>query len=682
MGKASRRRKPETTQSAVPAALPAGGMPDEAGAPRILPIALFLLTFALFARSLSHDFINYDDPDYVTANAVVQRGLSAEGIRYAFTSLQPYYWQPLTWLSLQLDTSLFGTSARGYLAVNILLHALAVVLLFFLMHRTTRRLWPSAAVAALWAVHPLRVESVAWVAERKDVLSTLLFIATVYVYVRFTERRTLARYLAVVAVFVLALMSKPMVVMLPFVLLLVDVWPLGLKPSIKDKVPLFVLAAAIVAVTFIGQRGAIAGTLPFSIRISNAIINYSAYLGKMVFPVDLAVVYPYRFDIEMGRVVGSVMLLAAITAGVFFQRRLPLISGWLWYLITLAPVAGIVQAGPQSMADRFTYIPSIGLLYGLAFGFAWRKTAAIIAGVAAVILAVTTFVYLGAWQNSITLFNHAIKATGPNALAQMKLGDALMDLERFEEANAAYAEAVRVSNGGTLPLASAGGALVKQKRYAEAIAPLRRALAAEPNNSAIRENLGTALMNSGQAPEAISHFESALKLDGGGRRAEILQGLGDAKRIAGRIDDGITDLRSSIAVRATAEAWNDLGSAYSAKGDLASAEDAFKQALRLKPDFYDARMNYSAALNRANRNDEAAAQIREAMRIDPKSIETRVYLALVLAASGRNKEAADAAIGARDIDARLSNEILSKALQMSPAENNLDGFIAKMNGAR
>ena len=397
MGKASRRRKPDTTQSAAPPTPAATTTPAEARAPLILPVILFLLTCALFAPVLSHDFINYDDPDYVTANAVVQRGLSAEGVRYAFTSLQPYYWQPLTWLSLELDSSLFGSSARGYLAVNVLLHALAVVLLFLLMQRATRRVWPSAAVAALWAVHPLRVESVAWVAERKDVLSTLLFIATVYLYVRFTERRTAARYIAVVALFILALMSKPMVVMLPVVLILFDIWPLGLKPSIKDKVPLFVLAAAIVAVTFVGQRGAIAGTLPFSIRLSNAIINYSAYLGKMLFPVDLAVVYPYRFAIEMGKVVGSLMLLAAITAGVITLKRKPLITGWLWYLITLAPVAGIVQAGPQSMADRFTYIPSIGLLYGLAFGFAWRKAGAIVAAVLATILAVMTFVYLGAW---------------------------------------------------------------------------------------------------------------------------------------------------------------------------------------------------------------------------------------------------------------------------------------------
>jgi protein O-mannosyl-transferase len=482
--------------------------------------------------------------------------------------------------------------------------------------------------------------------------------------------------------FALALMSKPMVVMLPVVLILFDIWPLGLKPSVKDKVPLFVLAGAIAAVTLIGQRGAISDALPVSIRISRAIINYSAYLGKTVLPVDLAVLYPYSYTVEMGKVIGSLMLLAAITAGVIALRRMPLIIGWLWYLVTLAPVAGVVQAGPQAIADRFTYIPSIGLLVGLAFGFAWRKTAAIVAGVVAVVFAIMTFIYLGAWNNSVTLFTHTIQHTGPNALAQMKLGEALMDLQRFAEADAAFAEAVRVSNGGVLPLAAQGGSFVRQKRYAEAIAPLQHAVVADPNNVSVREFLGTALMNSGQATDAITHFETALKLDRGARRAAILEGLGDAKRFAGHIDEGIADLRASVAAQPTAEAWNDLGSAYSTKGDLASAEDAFKHAISLKPDFYDARMNYSAVLNRANRNDEAAAQIREAMRIDPKSIEPRIYLALVLAASGKNKEAADAAISARDVDARLANEILSNALQMSPAENNIDAFIARMSASR
>ncbi len=647
---------------------------------RTVPVAfaLFILTCAVFSPVITHEFINYDDPDYVSANPVVQRGLSAEGIRYAFTSLEPYYWQPLTWLSLQLDVSLAGSRPAVHLVTNVILHAAAVVLLFLLLQRTTGLAGPSAIAAAIWAIHPLRVESVAWVAERKDVLSTLLFIATVFAYVRFVERRTAARYAAVVMAFVLALMAKPMVVTLPVVLLLVDIWPLRIRPTIKDKIPLLVLAAAVVTLTLVGQRGAIAATLPLVVRLSNAIVNYIAYLGKMAVPVKLAVIYPYTYSIAGWKVAAAALTLLGITAAVLYARRPPVTFGWFWYVVTLLPVAGIVQAGPQSMADRFTYIPSIGIIVGIAFAIRWRAYA----GYAlVVVLAVLSIVNLRYWRDSITLFTRATQVTKNNALAHVKLGDAFFAQNRIDEASAQYAEAVRASNGAPLPLASAGAVLVQQKKYAEAVDPLQRAVAADPSLSAARENLGAALMNSGRAAEAIPHFEAALRLDAenrGARRAEILQGLGDAKRLAGRGDDGIADLRASLDTRPTAETWNDLGSAYSAKGEVARAEEAFQQSLRINPNLYDAHMNYSALLNREGRNDDAAAHIREAMRIAPDSVEPRIYLALVMAAGGKNAEAAVIAGEAKGMDARLSNEIFTKALKLAPNDANLDQFIAKM----
>lgn len=674
VGKASRKKQIATPSGGPPA--PAAAPAQVRGAPLHVAIALALLTCAVFSPVVTHEFINYDDPDYVSANPVVQRGLSAEGVRYAFTSLEPYYWQPLTWLSLQLDVSIAGSSRPAvHLVTNVILHAAAVVLLFLLLQRTTGLVWPSAFAAAVWAVHPLRVESVAWVAERKDVLSTLLFIATVFAYVRFTEERKASRYVVVVIAFALALMAKPMVVTLPVVLFLVDIWPLRIRPTIKDKIPLLILAVAVTAMTFIGQRGAIAEALPLGLRLSNAIVNYIAYLGKMIVPVRLAVIYPYPLSIETWKVAAAAVALLAITAAVVYARRPPLTFGWFWYAVTLLPVIGIIQAGPQSMADRFTYIPSIGIIVAIAFAIPWRVSVGFAIVVALAALSVVNLRY---WHDSVTLFTRATQVTTDNPLAHVKLGDALFAQDRIPEASAHYDEAVRVSRGAPLPLAAAGAVLVQQKRYAEAIDPLQRAVNADPALSAARENLGAALMNSGRAAEAIPHFEAALRLDKGTRRAEILQGLGDAKRLAGRDEDGIADLRASIDVRPTAEALNDLGSAYSAKGDVARAEEAFQQSLRINPDMYDAHMNYSALLNREGRNDDAAAHIREAMRIAPDSIEARVYLALVMAASGKNSEAAVIAGEAKRMDARSSNEIFTRALKLAPNEANLDQFIAKM----
>lgn len=662
MGKASRKKSIGAIRDVRPAE---GESRIEVGRSRLATIclALVLLVILTFGQVVTHEFINYDDPDYVSANPVVQKGLTVEGVKYAFTSVQPYYWQPLTWLSLEL----FGANARAQLVANVLLHAAAVVLLFLLLEGTTGAVWPSAFAAAIWAVHPLRIESVAWVAERKDVLSTVLFLATVLAYVRGRRVRTYV-------LFALALMAKPMVVTLPVVLLLVDIWPLRRRPTIKDKVPLAVIAAVIVAITFIGQRGAIADTLPIGIRLSNAIVSYVAYLGKMLLPIGLAVIYPYSYEIAAWKVVGSALLLIAITAAVVYARRPHITAGWFWYLVTLLPVIGIVQVGPQSMADRFTYIPSIGIIVAIVW-----SVPVLALGIAAVLaLCAVSIFNLRYWRDSITLFTHAVEVTDNNALAHLKLGDAYLGANRPDEANEQFSRAVVVSHGGAIPLASAGAALVHQKRYAEAIEPLQSAIDADPSMERAHENYGEALLNLGRSAEAITQFETALRLDDGSRRAEILHGLGAAKQLAGRGDEGIADLRASIELTPTASAWNDLASAYSAKNDVKQAENAFTQALRLDPDSYDAHLNYAALLSRNGRNDEAATHIREAMRINPQSIEARIYLALVNAAAGKKTEAATLASEAQQMDARAANEDFTRALHLTPKDSNLQEFVDTM----
>jgi tetratricopeptide (TPR) repeat protein len=656
--------------------------------------ALIVLTILVFARIAGHDYINYDDPDYVTRNTIVQQGLTASGIRWAFTTLKPYYWQPLTWLSLMLDCSLWGAPASPHLLVNLLLHTTSAVLLFLTLRRATGAHWPSAIAAALWAIHPLRVESVAWVAERKDVLSTLFFLAATLAWVLYAERRGDARYAVVVVLFILALMSKPMVVTLPIALLILDVWPLrrlslGWRRLIVEKLPLAALAGIVLALTFSGQARAI-GNVPLPIRLANAVTGYVAYLGKMVVPTGLAIVYPYRYRINGAAVLAALIVLAAITAAIIVLRKSKpyLAAGWLWYLLTLVPVIGIVQAGPQAMADRFTYLPSIGILVAVVWLIADLVSSSQplrrLALVGAMLL-IGAFAMLSAWQagfwrNSETLFTHALEVTTDNVVAHLSLGETLLEQRRPDEANAHYAEAVRLSEGAPLPLAEAGAAFLRQKRYAQAIEPLQSAVALDPANSGIQENLGLALLGSSRPADALPHLEAALKLNDGARVTELRQSIGNAKLSLGRGEEALRDLQQAATGSAAsrAAATNDLANAYASKGDDARAERTYREAIRLDPKLYDARMNLAALLSRTGHNDEAIAQIREAAKLQPRSVEPRVYLALVLAQLNRHPEAAAAASEAQQLDPKAANDYFTSALRMPSSPSNLEQFIAAM----
>lgn len=702
MGKASRQKRtnPATTTSKLgePVLAPLPVMAIDGRRTLLIGVGLAILVCAVFGSVVSHPFIAFDDPDYISRNPLVQKGLTADGIRWAFTSLRPFYWHPITWLSLMLDCTLFGVKPGLHLLVNVFLHLLSTLLLFRILQKTTGATWRSALVAALWGVHPLRVESVAWVAERKDVLSTLFFLLTLLAHVHYARRPNPGRYLLVFAAFALAVMSKPMAVSIPAALLVFDFWPLR-RLSLTDrewvrplleKVPLAIAAAIVVALTFPGQARALS-SLPLGIRLANVFTSYAAYLGKLLVPDDLTILDLFHYNVPAASVIGSLLLLLAVTAAVVFlgKRRLYLPAGWFWYLLTLVPVIGFVQSGTQGMADRFLYVPSIGLTFALVWLVAdtvSTDSARRIAAGGGILLvaacAALSIHQLGYWRDTETLFRHAIEVHPNNVMAEVILGESLVEAGRTDEALALFTDAARNGGGAPLPLSEVGRALILQKRFAEAIDPLRKAIAADPGVSAAHQNLGAAYLGSGAPAEALAEFEQALRLDDGTRRVDLIQARGNAKVKLGRVDDGISDLKRALSLRPSPSVWNDLASAYASRDDFAHAQPAFNESIRLDPASYETRLNYAAVLSRMGRNAEAIDQIRQAMRIAPTSPEPRIYLALTLAQNNRRAEAAAAAEEADRLDPAAANEYLTKAVRMPPSSDNLVNFIATMRAAR
>jgi tetratricopeptide (TPR) repeat protein len=696
MGKASRRksdREASERETSVAAVAPAAGARSGPRYTIAICAALIVLVLLVFGRTAWNGYIEFDDPDYVSRNAVVQRGLTAEGVKYAFTSLQPYYWQPLTWLSHELDCTLFGNRPGPQHLEGVLLHALTAALLFLFLQRATNRSWLAAIAAAIWAVHPMRVESVAWIAERKDILSGLFLVGALLAYAH--GRRFLA-----LSIFALALMSKPTVVTAPLLLILLNFWPFRRReggwrrPLLEAAVPA-ALAIPVIIATVAGQQSAIA-PISLWLRIATAFHNAGAYLGKFLLPIDLAVIYPFQEHPGGAAVIAAAVVVAITYAAWYFRDARPyLATGWGWYLVMLLPVSGLVQSGAQGMADRFTYIPSMGL----AIAAVWlcgtgsqpvrgREAAALraadglrtrptLAAVGILAFAALSFVYAGLWRDTLTLFTHAAKVTTDNSLAQLILGNALMKESRYDEANAAYAEAVRASHGGTLPSAAAGSALVQQRRYLEAVEHLQRAVDADPNMENVREDLAIALTRSGRAAAALPQLDAALKL-APSRALDITLIRAEAELALGRTDQALADFQQVAQKRPTGLAWNGVGSVYSSKNDFANAERAYREAIRLDPQNYDARMNLGAMLSREGRNDDALASIREAARIAPDSVEPRVYLALIEAQMGRHAEAANDASEALRIDPPRANDYFTNAVRIPPKDTNLADFIATM----
>jgi protein O-mannosyl-transferase len=520
----------------------------------LIAFGLIAVTLIVYAQVMSHQFITLDDNRYIRDNPIVNHGLTLTGVAWAFTTFHATNWHPLTWLSHMLDSQIFGLNAGGHLLVNALIHASNTLLLFLFLRRVTGAKWRSAIVAALFALHPLHVESVAWAAERKDTLATFFGLLSLVAYARYVETTSWKRYAFVAVTLALGLMAKPMLVTWPFVLLLLDYWPLrrcqwqraagtegfvrALVPLVREKLPLFCLVAASMVITFIAQlHGGAVRTLvdvSVSLRLSNAVVSYAKYLFLTVWPSDLAVYYPFpRTGVPVWQLACSIVLLAIITALALRQanKRPYLLMGWLWFVGTLVPVIGLVQVGSAAMADRYYYVPSIGLFVAIVFGlsdlaraFRIDRVAMGALTVAALsILACLTAVQIGRWRNSATLFQYTLSVTPDNRaierVMENYLGTVSGESGRYDEAAAHFAKALRIEPDFFEALISdadirsnLGLLLARQGRAAEAVEQLNEVLRLNPNSAEAHNNLGVVLLRLGKAEESIPHFSTAIRL--------------------------------------------------------------------------------------------------------------------------------------------------------------------------
>jgi protein O-mannosyl-transferase len=649
---------------------------------------LVLATFFVYWPVRHHDFINFDDGDYVTCNPHVQSGLTWQTVRWAFTSGHAGNWHPATWLSHALDCQLFGLSPYGPHVVNLLFHVASTLLLFLVLRRMTGAVWPSVFVAAAFGLHPLRVESVAWVSERKDVLSTFFWMLTLLAYAGYAQKPKLAGYGLVLLLFVLGLLAKPMLVTLPFVLLLLDYWPLermqlggasrgngspdagvrGTIPPVSfryillEKVPFVALALASSFVTFLVHRDAGAMGLMESIslkdRLGNAVVAYVGYVGKMFWPSRLAVVYPHPgHTLSNGRILLCGLLLVAASAGLLImaRRRRYLAVGWLWYLGTLVPVIGLVQVGVQAMADRYTYIPTIGLLILIAWGVAdllpqRRLRLALIVPAVAVIcaLAVATSVQLRYWRDSVTLFEHALAVTSRNATAHETYGLALMQSGRVAEAADQFRRCIEIGSSVPEPYANLGNACSLLGRTDEALEQYRKALSLDPNSAPAHYNIALALSRQNKTDEAIKEYEEALRL--APDRVNVLFNLGAELDRQDHLDRAIELYRRALATKANRKPVavepyekedalepNDvvmherLGGACARAGKTDEALVEFQIVLKARPNSADAWRNLGPLLERQGRISEAIEHYRHALQINPDDARAQRLLRAALA---------------------------------------------------
>src|ERR1039458_1126855 len=481
-----------------------------------ISVFLFLATFAVYAQVRHFDFVNFDDPEYVTANPHVRSGFTPTNVAWAFTSGEAANWFPLTRLSHMLDYQMFGLRSGWHHLTNVLLHALAVLLLFAFLNRSTGSRWRSAWVALVFALHPLHVESVAWVAERKDSLSAFFGLLALWSYVRYVERPAPRRYLLVT---------------LPLLMLLIDVWPLGrvngrswfrIAPLLREKIPLFALAAAAAGATYLVQQasGAVRSSeaFPLALRVENALVSYIIYIAKMFWPTRLAVFYPYPSEVPAWQAAAAALAIAAISILVLrpVRKRPYLAVGWLWYLVTLAPVIGLIQVGAQARADRYTYLPMVGLNIMLVWGLPEvLKSKVAISGaiVACLACAVLCEAQIQYWRNSETLFRHALDVTSSNYLAHHNLGVAFADEGRFPEAIKQYQAALQIEPNAANVQTDYGNALAKSGRIPEAIEHYEAALRVLPDSPITHNDLANALAATpGSVPEAIAEYQTALRL--------------------------------------------------------------------------------------------------------------------------------------------------------------------------
>jgi tetratricopeptide (TPR) repeat protein len=481
----------------------------------LVSLGLVAAAAAVFGQMRGHDFVSFDDGLYVYQNPMVRKGLSLDGLRWAFTTFYAANWHPLTWLSHMLDVSLFGLDAGSHHLVSLALHAGSAVLLFRLLWTGTGALGRSAAVAALFCLHPLHVESVAWIAERKDLLSTFFGMLSLLAYLEHARRPSAGRYLAALLAFALSLMAKPMLVTLPFVLLLLDWWPLERGRRIVEKIPFLLLSAMSAVVTFVAQRqGGAVDTLtasPLRLRLANALVAYLDYLVKTIWPSGLSYFYPLETESIGWRALASALVLAAISIVVIAQARSRrhLAVGWLWYLGTLVPVIGIIKVGSQAMADRYTYFPLIGIFVAVVWTIPQRTKAAAGAAAAICALAVVSWFQVRHWRGGVSLYQHALEVDPENWAALTNLGGELLVGGKPAAAAAALIEAVRIHPDNAMAHASLGLALEQEGKPAEAVDSMRRAIALQPSNAALYIDLCRLLKKAGRVNDSTEVCKEA-----------------------------------------------------------------------------------------------------------------------------------------------------------------------------
>ena len=633
-------------------------------------LGLVAVTWAVFGQTLAHDFVNFDDHVYVYENPLVVRGLSTEGIIDAFTHTHARNWHPLTTVSHMLDCQLYGLNAGGHHLTNVILHTISVLLLFLVFKQMTGGLWQSAFVAALFAIHPLHVESVAWIAERKDVLSAVFFMLTLAAYARYARAPSLARYLLVALLFAFGLMSKPMLVTLPFVLLLLDYWPLGrlgdqksevgsrLRRLITEKVPLFALSVlSCIATLFAQRQGSSAiDQLPFLWRLNNTFVSYFTYIWQMLWPARLAVFYPHPNNrLPLVEVTVAIAFLVGVSLLVICLRRTKpyLVTGWFWYLGMLIPVIGLVQVGEQAHADRYTYLPHIGLYIMIAWTVgdllseptprARRALVGVAVAIAIVSLGVRALGQASYWKNSETLWNHTLAVTGENDVAHNNLGFLFLRSGELDKAISQFQAALNIRSRNTETHYSLGAAL-------------------------IQSNLGNALARKQLWDEAIDHLQEAVRLRPD--YADAYFNLGSVLFQQGRIDQAIVQWQKALAIRPRdAEAHRNVASALRKQGNVKEAISEYEQALNIVPEDSVALNNLAwilATSSDASMRDGARAVTLAVKAVqasggrDPNFVRT---LAAARAEAGQFAEAVATAEAAKALASAQSKPELASRLE-------------------
>jgi tetratricopeptide (TPR) repeat protein len=683
----------------------------------LICLGLTLATTIAYEHVRLNDFVSYDDERYVTDNAHVQVGITAASASWALRTTYFNTWHPLTWLSHMLDVELYGMNPAGHHLTNVVLHILNTLLLLGLLSHMTGRLWPSTFVAALFALHPLHVEAVAWVSERKELLSTFFGLLSMWAYVGYARRGGVGRYLLTAVLLALGLMAKPMLVTLPLVFLLLDYWPLQRTPFgpsdeiifpkrsisrlLLEKVPLLALSALSSVVTLIVQ--APGDAIPIKLRAANALVSYVRYMGKMVWPGELSALYPHP-NLPGGipwaawQVAAAGLLLLVITLCVIWAvRRRYALVGWLWYLGTLVPVIGLAQVGREAMADRYTYLPLIGLFIVIAWGGAdlisswpsrqlWVRRVVQV-GVAAVLVACMAFSWLQVryWRDSFALYEHALVLNPENSTmhynlgntfksrgdldeaishyrqalainpryvkAHNNLGKALHAQDQLDEAIRHYREALRIKPGFFEGHCNLGMSLESQGKLDEAVLHYRQALYIEPDYAIAHYNLASALRSQGKPDEAIRHYDGALRIEPD--FAEGHYNLGLVLVAQGQLDAAIHHYRQALAIEPDyAKAHNNLGVVLASQGRPDAAIQYFRQALRVEPDFADAHYNLATQLLSRDEIEEAVQHYRQALQVNPDYAAAHHNLGVALESQGK----LDKAIGH-----------YRQALQLNPA---------------